>query len=404
MSVKPVIVEKIITAPIEHVYRAFTNSSAFREWMCDLCLADPQPQGRLYFGWNGPFYAAGEYTAVEPNHSVVFTWLGRGEPGSSWVKVTLSTASVNVHLHLEHGGFGDGEDWKQARQIFQASWESGLENLVSVLETGRDLRIVNRPMLGIYPGQFDAEIAQRLSSPVTEGVRIEGLVEEMGAQRAGLQTDDIIVRMGTWNISGFHDLNMAMQSAKAGDTIEVEYYRQAEKKIVSIQLSGRPIPEIPDTAQALSEAIEKLYSEIIEKLDSLFNGVSEAQAGYQPAPGEWSAKEVLAHLIHSEQGLHTSIVETIMSAEPIYERYPENWSGRNYATISAFPGIKDLIEEYRRLMQETIVLISEIPAEFVARKGSYWRFVFNLLQLSYHFNSHANQIKAAMDAAPGESR
>lgn len=402
MSENILILENQISAPIEQVYRAFTNSTAYREWMCDVCLSDPRPGGRLYFGWNGPFYAAGEFTMLETNHIIAFTWMGRGELAPTHVKVTLAETPDGTILHLEHGGLGEGEAWERAYNIFKASWESGLENLISVLETGRDLRIVNRPMLGVYIGQFDKETAHKLGVPVISGVRLEGVVEGMGAQRAGLQTNDIIVRMGTRDIHDYQDLNQTMQSMRAGTEVELEIYRQDKKLSVSIILSERPIPEVPSTAPALSAAVDQLYSEIMVKLDQLFEGVSETQASFQPAEGEWSAKEVLAHLIHSERGFQNSISEAIGSAEPVYDTYSENWSGRNYATLSAFPGIQDLIEEYKKLMQETVVLFSEIPLEFVARKSSYWRLVFNTFQLSTHFNSHAVQIKLALDAAPGE--
>ena len=400
MSVENLIISKLILAPIEHVYRAFTNSTAYREWMCDVCIADPRPLGRLYFGWNGPFYAAGEFTQVELYRLVAFSWQGRGEPAPTWVKVTLNPAEDGTSLRLEHGGLGEGAAWERARQTFQRSWETGLENLASVLETGRDLRIVNKPMLGVYLDAFDPEIARRIGVPVTQGARLGGVLDGLGAQQAGLQENDVIVRLNGRVIRDVGDLGAALQPARAGDDVEVDYYRKTEQRTARFKLAGRPIPEIPPTAAALSEAVEQIYGDIKPTLDALFQGVSEAQAGHQPAENEWSAKEVLAHLIHSERGLQNAIVEAVGSAEAHYDQYAGNWNGRNHATLSAMPSLVALLREYRTLMDETVVLFAELPPEFVSRKSSYWRLVFNSMQLASHFNSHALQIKAALESAP----
>ena len=93
--------------------------------------------------------------------------------------------------------------------------------------------------------------------------------------------------------------------------------------------------------------------------------------------------------------------ETVSSAEATYDHISGNWDGRNHATLAVFPSILALIQEYKNLLDETVVLFSVIPPEFVARKSSFWRLVVNMLQTSSHYHSHATQIKAALHAAPG---
>ena len=61
------------------VYRALTNATALREWFCDAALVEPHKGGRLYLGWNQGYYATGEFTKLDPDRKVAFTWLGRGD-------------------------------------------------------------------------------------------------------------------------------------------------------------------------------------------------------------------------------------------------------------------------------------------------------------------------------------
>ena len=68
--------EQTVQAPIDQVYRAFTNATALREWLCDTATVDARPGGRVYLAWISNYFAAGVYTQLEPNALVAFTWAG----------------------------------------------------------------------------------------------------------------------------------------------------------------------------------------------------------------------------------------------------------------------------------------------------------------------------------------
>ena len=188
--------ERTIHAPVSQVYTAFINSTALREWMCDGATTDEHPGGRFYVWYNDGYYASGEFTQLEPGKCVGFTWFGRGEPNATQVDVNLRSQNGSTYLTLEHSGLGNGETWDKLRPVFQEAWKSSLDNLASILETGRDLRIVNRPMLGISLSDFDAEIAARLGVPVSEGVRLDGVLERDGSRvRRVARGGDVIVEI-----------------------------------------------------------------------------------------------------------------------------------------------------------------------------------------------------------------
>ena len=186
-------IEKFIQASPSEVYHYFTNSTALRDWICDVATTDPRPGGHLYLCWSDDYYTSGEYLQLEKDKSVSFSWFGKGEPHKTRVDVTLKKKKGGTWVKLAHREIGTGQKWAEIAKVYEIEWQSGLENLASVLETGADLRITRRPMLGIYLADFNAEIAARLGVPVDFGSRLDGVLDGMGAQKAGLQKDDVII-------------------------------------------------------------------------------------------------------------------------------------------------------------------------------------------------------------------
>lgn len=127
--------ETIAAKPAD-VYRAFTNTGMIRQWLCNHSQVDARAGGRLYLHWRQGYYASGEYTELEPEKEVAFTWQGKGETAVSNVHVSLSGNNGTTHLELIHKDVGTDESWEQTRKELQQGWESGLSNLKAVLQTG----------------------------------------------------------------------------------------------------------------------------------------------------------------------------------------------------------------------------------------------------------------------------
>lgn len=390
---------QIVQASPAEAFRAFTNAMALREWLCDISTTVPRPGGRLYLWWNSGYYAAGEFIEVQPSERVSFSWQGRGEPGQTLVEVTLIPKEGGTLVSIEHSGIGMGEEWTPTIREIEAGWNAGLENLVSVLETGEDLRFVRRPMLGILVGEFNAERASRLGVPVSEGVVLDGTMEGMGAASAGLQRDDVIIRMGDTQIRGFPDVPNALQKYHAGDKVEVEYYRGREKHTTTMELSKRPIPEIPAKAADLTQVVHERNAELERRLDQLFENVSDQEASFKPRPDEWNVKEVLAHLIEGERGSIEYMRTIIEGQERFYDDYGGNINAAIEAIVETIPTLADLVRELKRSYAESTAFLARLPDEFTAHKASYWRIAYNYLDQPYHFEEHIDQMKAAINAS-----
>lgn len=391
--------KQAVNAPPSEVYRAFTNSTALREWLCHAAQVEPRKGGRIHLWWNSGYYATGEFTALVPNKKIAFTWLGRGEPGATSVQVSIAEKRGAAAVTLAHAGIGRGKAWARAIEEIGDGWQNSLANLQSILETGWDLRFTRRPMLGINVGVFDAGVAAKLSVPVNEGILLDGVSEEMGAHAAGLKKGDVLVNIGGKKVTNWASLTGALARHTAGDEVKVQFYRGGEKNALTVRLSPRPIDEPPATAAELAEAVRKMYADIDAQLAAAFEGVSEEEASHKPGADEWSAKDVLCHLVAGERDWHAWIGELIGSQE----RWSDDWAGnialRHVGILAAFPTVPALLEELKRHEAETVGMLAALPPEFVAHKGSYVRMAYSLLQAPEHVAGHRDQIRDAIASA-----
>ncbi|MCU0488478.1 MAG: SRPBCC domain-containing protein [Anaerolineales bacterium] len=389
-----------IQANLQQVFRAFTNATALKEWMCDVATLVPKTGGRIYMAWNSGFYAAGEFTRFEPDRLLAYSWFGRGEPAPTLVEVNLNQEGDHTIVKLTHSGLGSSAEWENMTNELKEGWATSLENLASVLEKGPDLRIVLRPMLGITIGDFDSASAARLGVPVSQGLLLDNVLEKMGAFQAGLRKEDVLVRMDHQEISDYASLASALNGHRAGDVIEVDFYRGPELHTIQMALSGRPIPVIAPDVPSLAEQARQRYAGLQNRLDELLDNASEAESEFKPSPEDWNAKEILAHLIHGERDGQAYVAEIVGSQVSWSDDYPGNLAMRTQATLDALPLLADLRAELKRLQAESIALYTHIPLELPQeRKGTWWGLAYFVAEPPYHEFGHMEQIQTALQAA-----
>jgi uncharacterized protein YndB with AHSA1/START domain len=391
--------EIFVKASTKMAYRAFTNSTSLREWLCDVATVEPHACGRMYLWWHGDFYSSGHYLELDENKLVKFRWYASIDPAPTEVTVTVTEKDGGALVRLDHK-VPDDDLWSKKVDGFRDNWVESLENLKSVLETGVDLRIANRPMLGILPGDFTEDQAKVLGVPVREGLRLDGVVDGMGAQKAGLTNNDVIVEMAGHPInSETYSLPNAIAGKKGGDKVEVVYYRGMGKKTITMELSKRPMPEVPFNAAELAKRARVIYDPGLAEVGSCFEGVSDAEAMAHPLPQEWSALEIVAHLIHGERFNLSFLTGLIDGYEPVADGFGSNVNAQVQATVKANPSVALMLDELRRAVEETLAYMSLLPDEFVANKGSFHRFGSGLLQPNFHLTAHVQQIKDTLSAA-----
>jgi len=391
--------KRTIPAPAEDVFYAFSTEQGWRDWLCHSARFRPISGRNYQLSWDRGWFAAGSILSLERPRTLELTWRGPDDPKASRVRIELRPRGGGTEVEIHHSGLGDGPAWEQARAEAQKGWELGLDNLESIFTSGEDLRIVRRPMLGIMMNDFTKQIAEEIGVPVIQGVRVDQPVEGMGAQRAGMQHDDVIVEMDGKPVRGFADLGAVLQGRRAGDTIQVTFYRGAEKRSVPMELSRRPIPEIPLDPAVLAEQVAAQYEQVYRELEEVFRGVSEEEASFNPGPDDWSAKQALAHLVEGERQNITTIAEYLTDARTEFADEGANITEQLDAMIAVRPTVPELLEELRKRQRETLEFLRR-AGKLKARKGVMWQMGRGWLEIPLtHERGHMEQMRAAIESA-----
>lgn len=386
---------RTINAPANTVYKTLTQQDHLIYWLSDGARTQNKDGGYLLLTWFPNAYVIGAFTALEENKYVAYSWRAGTESSISQVEIQIkSDAEDATTITLTHNELADEANPAD----YERQWDNALDNLVSYLEDGADLRVANRVLIGIVPGALDADIAARLGVPVTEGVRITGLIPNLSAEKAGLQAEDVIVEAGGLTINNDTPIFNATGGKKPGDVISVGYYRGAEKHTAQITLMGYPIPETATTYAAMAEQYRPQREGFVAQLDGLLNGVSDAHAAQKPEPKEWSANEVMAHLILNERNFQ-NMIGSIVNEGP----WPEGWSTNNDSRINSitqcYATKEALVNELKRCWLETELLVKALPEN--GNKGAFWWVNFELYSFANHTAEHMRQIKSAIEAARG---
>jgi uncharacterized protein YndB with AHSA1/START domain len=389
-----------LSASLPAAYFALTTVPGLRHWLCDDCQADPQVGGRLYLWWESGYYASGVFTEIVPESRVAFSWFGREEPGPTEVRISLEGTPQGARLTLEHLGPGGGELWQETVGELTRGWEIAMDNLVSVLDTGRDLRLSRRPTLGIVAGKLEPARAGRLGLPASPGVLVEGLVPGLGAEEAGLQPGDLLIRLGDHPVRGPADLKDALSMALAGDQVPVVLKRGRHETSLTVRLAGRPQPETPPTTEALARLVGGQYRVLNERLGSLLSPIDEHIANRSAGAGAWTIREVLAHLVASERENHSLIAALASDQDPVFASNTAVWV---QALVATMPTVAELLESLYDAQDQTLVMIKGLPEAFLQdRKAGFVDLCTELQHAQYHHILHVQQIEALISAAgPG---
>ena len=399
MAGKSLNFSQTIEAPLEQVYYAVSTSTGFHEWFCKVAEVDLKKMKFISLWFETSYHVGGSVLKAEPNQEVTFTWHGTGDPHPTEVQILLDEQGDNVVLTIEHRGFDANPAWGQQIEAIKELWEIGVRAIKAVLETGLNPYVYEKPMLGILVGDMvDPAMAAKKNLAIDYGLILSGVLSGMGAEAAGLRQGDLMAEIDGIKIKELENISEAMTPHVAGDQLEVVYYRGEQREVVHFPVTTYPIPEVPATAQGLSEAVGAIYDNANAKMDELFSGVSEMQAEYRLKQGAWNSKEAIAHLLLSEREMYTWVGSLLTKRE--IHLYTSALTPRVKSVVAAYPGLSDLRGGLVKNQQEGVALLSELPAEFVARKSSFTRVAAGmLLETPTHYKEHLDQISTTLAAA-----
>ena len=128
MNAQPLVVEKIINAPINRVWKAITDHSQMQQWYFKMPAFEAKKGFEFTFegGSKGQIFThLCKITEVIENKKLQHTWSYKGNEGMSVVTWELADVGGKTKVTLTHTGletFGDSPDF--ARKNFEAGWNS----------------------------------------------------------------------------------------------------------------------------------------------------------------------------------------------------------------------------------------------------------------------------------------
>lgn len=123
----PIILEQIVNAPVEKVWKALSYKDEMKLWYFDLA------EFRAEVGFKFQFYGGTEekqylhlceIVKVIDNIELSYTWCYEGYPGNSLVSFELIKDGDKTKVKLTHKGVDSfaGDDPNMARESFEAGW------------------------------------------------------------------------------------------------------------------------------------------------------------------------------------------------------------------------------------------------------------------------------------------
>jgi serine protease Do len=110
-------------------------------------------------------------------------------------------------------------------------------NARKIIEDLMEFGNVQRGILGVEGGELNSTASKDLGVKETEGFYINKVTKNSGAEKAGLQKGDIIVKMDNQTIATFADLSGYINTKRPNDKVVVNYIREGKNKSTTVILS-----------------------------------------------------------------------------------------------------------------------------------------------------------------------
>ena len=110
--------------------------------------------------------------------------------------------------------------------------------IVDIMENGQ---VTNKSYFSITAGTMTRQMAAQYQIDLTEGVFVFAVEKGGAGYKAGLKLGDVITKVGDKEITTMEDLNNAKRAYKAGDTVEITYYRDGEYYTTQLTFDQEPL-------------------------------------------------------------------------------------------------------------------------------------------------------------------
>ncbi|CAH8283769.1 Do/DeqQ family serine protease [Mariniflexile fucanivorans] len=114
-----------------------------------------------------------------------------------------------------------------------------------VIEDIMEFGNVQNGILGISGGSLNSAFSEKLGVNDTEGIYVDSVVEESGAEKAGVKKGDIIKEIDNVKVSKFADLTGHIGAKRVGDQVTLKVSRDGSLKTINVTLTRNETLTLP---------------------------------------------------------------------------------------------------------------------------------------------------------------
>ena len=137
--------------------------------------------------------------------------------------------------------------------------------------------------------------------------------------------------------------------------------------------------------------------QVVEGATERLRSLSDSEVSTKPAPGEWSKKETLGHLIDSAVNNHHRFIRAQEAGEFVFPEYEQDdWVSLQDYNASTWPELIELWRLYNRHLAQIIRRIPKEKLKVVCRIRPYEPVTLGYLVEDYlvHLKHHLGQLGA----------
>ena len=214
-----------ITADEKLPYTAFANSDSVKigEWV----LAVGNPYNLTSTVTAGIISAKARNLETGGIQSFIQTdaAVNPGNSGGALVNTRGELIGINTMISSPTGSY--------AGYSFAIPSNNARKIIEDLMEFGN----VQRGVLGVEGGELNSQASKELGVKETQGFYINKVQKKSGAEKAGLQKGDIIIKLDNQNIATFADLSGYINTKRPNDKVEVTFIREGKDKVLPVILS-----------------------------------------------------------------------------------------------------------------------------------------------------------------------
>ena len=148
-----------------------------------------------------------------------------GNSGGALVNLKGELIGINTAIYSRTGQF--------AGYSFAVPSNIARKIIEDIMEYGN----VQRGILGVEGGELNSKSSKELGISQTEGFYVNKVTKRSGAEKAGLQKGDVIIKLDNQSVATFADLSGYINTKRPNDKVAVTIIREGKNKVIPVILS-----------------------------------------------------------------------------------------------------------------------------------------------------------------------